>query len=314
MGANSKEECKEVAGLLEPFFNPENLFVASTDFSHYPDYKDAVETDAETADAILTNSTSALLGTLDSNRKKSIQGLATSLCGWTSVLTLMYLTEKRKFDYRLVEYKNSGDNSFFGDRERVVGYNAIVAYSAPDFEISDSEKASLLKLARRSLHESYGLGEIDTFDLDLSGIAGEKLGAFVSLYYQSQLQGCIGRFDVHEPLKDTIAEMAVAASNDRRFEKPAADMLDELTIEISVLSTLRKIKSIDEIELGRHGIYIRKGFLSGTFLPQVASKTGWTLEEFLGHCSRDKAGLGWEGWKNSDIFIYEAVVFSGKGL
>jgi AMMECR1 domain-containing protein len=52
-----------------------------------------------------------------------------------------------------------------------------------------------------------------------------------------------------------------------------------------------------------------KGDKSGTFLPQVAQSTGWTAEEFLGHCSRDKAGLGFEGWKEADLYVYEAIVF-----
>ena len=54
--------------------------------------------------------------------------------------------------------------------------------------------------------------------------------------------------------------------------------------------------------------------MSGTFLPQVATETGWTLEEFLGHCSRDKAGIGWNGWKDSkaEIYIYEAIVLNEK--
>jgi AMMECR1 domain-containing protein len=73
---------------------------------------------------------------------------------------------------------------------------------------------------------------------------------------------------------------------------------------------LKKINDISEIELGKHGIYIKKGYYSGTFLPQVATKTGWTLEEFLGHCARDKAHIGWDGWKDAEIYTYEAIVFS----
>lgn len=72
---------------------------------------------------------------------------------------------------------------------------------------------------------------------------------------------------------------------------------------------MKKIKSIDEIELGKHGIYIKKGNRSGTFLPQVANETHWTKEEFLGHCAQDKAFIGWNGWKDADIYIYEALVF-----
>jgi uncharacterized protein (TIGR00296 family) len=87
------------------------------------------------------------------------------------------------------------------------------------------------------------------------------------------------------------------------------DELASIHIEISVLTPMQKIKDISEIRLGKHGIYVKKGYQSGTFLPQVATETGWTLEEFLGHCSRDKAGLGWTGWKDADIYIYEALIF-----
>ena len=105
--------------------------------------------------------------------------------------------------------------------------------------------------------------------------------------------------------------MTIAASTqDNRFPRVEASEIGNISIEISVLSPLRKIHSIDEIVMGKHGIYIKKGYLSGTFLPQVANETGWTREDFLGHCSRDKAGLGWDGWKDADIYIYEAVVFS----
>ena len=90
--------------------------------------------------------------------------------------------------------------------------------------------------------------------------------------------------------------------------------LGQIDIEISVLSPLKKIQSPNEIILGKHGIYIKKGFYSGTFLPQVATETGWTKDEFLGHCARDKAGIGWDGWKQADLYTYEACVFSEEAL
>ena len=105
--------------------------------------------------------------------------------------------------------------------------------------------------------------------------------------------------------------MAVSSSTeDYRFSNVTIDELDKLDIEISVLSPLKKIESIDEFELGKHGIYIIKGVNRGTFLPQVAKETGWNIEEFLGHCARDKARIGWDGWKDADLYIYEACVFS----
>jgi hypothetical protein len=90
--------------------------------------------------------------------------------------------------------------------------------------------------------------------------------------------------------------------------------VEKLELEISVLSPMVKISDTSEIELGRHGIYIMKGGRGGTFLPQVATETGWTLEEFLGHCAQDKAGIGWDGWKTADIYIYSALVFGEKDM
>ncbi|MFA4851176.1 MAG: AMMECR1 domain-containing protein, partial [Bacteroidales bacterium] len=74
----------------------------------------------------------------------------------------------------------------------------------------------------------------------------------------------------------------------------------------------KKISSADEIVLGKHGIYMVKGGVSGTFLPQVATETGWTKDEFLGHCAQDKAGIGWNGWKTAELYTYTAIVF-GEG-
>jgi hypothetical protein len=107
--------------------------------------------------------------------------------------------------------------------------------------------------------------------------------------------------------------MAIAsATQDTRFDPVAENEIVRLEIEISVLSPMKKINSIDEIVLGKHGIYIEKGMSAGTFLPQVATETGWNKEEFLGHCARDKAGIGWNGWKDAEIYIYSAEVFSEK--
>jgi AmmeMemoRadiSam system protein A len=100
-----------------------------------------------------------------------------------------------------------------------------------------------------------------------------------------------------------------AATRDNRFYPLSVEELNQTDIEISVLTPMQKIRSPNEIILGRHGIYILKGNRAGTFLPQVAAQTGWNKEEFLGHCSRDKAGIGWDGWKNAEVYVYEAYVF-----
>ena len=153
--------------------------------------------------------------------------------------------------------------------------------------------------------------EID--ESKLSDNIKEHCGAFVTLHKDGKLRGCIGRFHVDEPLYKVVQRMAISSSpQDYRFPREVESEIDELDIEISVLTPMQKINSIDEIELGKHGIYIKAGYSSGTFLPQVATQTGWSKEEFLGHCAKDKAGIGWEGWKNADVYIFEATVFDEK--
>ena len=138
----------------------------------------------------------------------------------------------------------------------------------------------------------------------------QPCGAFVTLNKNGRLRGCIGHFGEDAPLHATVAEMARAAAfEDPRFPRLRADELPDVDIEISVLTPMRRIQSLDEFELHRHGLYIRKGRRSGTFLPQVADEVNWTKEEFAGHCSRDKAGLGWDGWRDAELYVYEAIVF-----
>lgn len=313
LGTHEPEICKKIADILKKWFTPENLWIISTDFSHYPEYKNAHQVDDLTADAICSNFPQKLRAVLKDNKNLKIDNLATSLCGWTSVLTLLYMTENQNFEYKRICYQNSGDAKLYGNKDRVVGYWSIAVYKQTDeFRISQNEKEELIGKARESINfyvENGAKGKINPPVGD--GILNEIMGAFVSIYVKNKLRGCIGGFAKNKTLNEMIQQMAVSASHDRRFDPINKDELNNMELEISVLSPLRKIDSVDEIELGKHGIYIKHGNNSGTFLPQVATKTGWNLEEFLGHCSRDKAGIGWEGWKSADIFIYKAIVFRG---
>lgn len=104
--------------------------------------------------------------------------------------------------------------------------------------------------------------------------------------------------------------MAQAASlHDTRFEKVRPEELSDIKIEISVLTPRRQIHSLNEIVLGKHGVYIEKGANHGTFLPHVAQQMGWNVEQFLGYCAQEKAGIGYDGYKDADIYIYETINF-----
>ncbi len=311
LGTNSAESCKNIAAILKPWFTPENLFVFSTDFSHYPDYKTAVNIDKKTADAICNNQPEKLQTVLIENKSSKIENLATSLCGWTSVLTLLYLTDKEDFQFSKIDYQNSGDSKCYGDKNRVVGYWAISIYNNDNrLQISKIEKDEILDKAQQSIKTYLKTGEKGKLIKSaLTGILDENMGAFVTIYIEGELRGCIGGFAQEKTLNEMVQNMAVSAARDTRFKNVKLNELDKMKLEISVLSPLKKIKSANEIELGKHGIFIQQELNSGTYLPQVIEKTDWNVEQFLGHCARDKAGIGWDGWKTADIFTYEAVVF-----
>ena len=321
IGSQSSSDCRDIAKALKPYFKSNNLFIISTDFSHYPDYQDAVKVDRATLDAIKANNPAELYSLLNDKKWANVPNLVTNLCGWTSVLSLLYITEgSMDISITPVLYQNSGDVS--GDLHRVVGYFSI-AFSLNDnsgqnlnlsFQLNDNDKKDLLSIARKTIEQFLKTESMPVIESSgFSTVLKSHCGAFVTLIKQGELRGCIGRFEPDRPLHKIVQNMAIsAATEDYRFSRVKSSELSEINIEISVLSPMKKIKSIDEIVMGKHGIYIKKGLKSGTFLPQVAKETNWTKEEFLGHCSRDKAGLGWDGWKDAELFTYEALVFSEK--
>lgn len=320
IGTQSKSVCKKMANVLKPFFNENNLFIISSDFSHYPSYEEANKWDKISADAILLNDPDEFYTAINDKKDDDVLNLVTRSCGWSSLLTLLYITEDMEdIEYSHIQYKNSGDTDI-GDKSRVVGYNAIIItkndpFNSGYFNLDKQDILDLLEIARNTLNTYIDSGIVLDLNENYSAILTSPCGAFVTLNKNHHLRGCIGRFKVEEPLYKVVQQMTIASSTqDTRFEPVKKNELDDIEIEISVLSPMIKIDSIDEIELGKHGIYISKGYRNGTFLPQVATETGWSLEEFLGHCARDKAGVGWDGWKDADIYIYEAIVFSEEKI
>ena len=310
ISTNDYQKLKRMAEMLKPYFTDENLFVISSDFSHYPDYEDACEVDARTGKAIETGRVEEFIATIEANERSGKRNLATSACGQFPIITLMLMLDGH-YEVKHLMYQNSGDIS--GDHSRVVGYHsfAILRKDSTDFVLSDEDKRLLKEIAFQSIKDSLDGKPIaqPMFNVQRS-MFNVKCGAFVSLHKHGRLRGCIGHFGEDVPLHEIVAEMARAAAfEDPRFSPVHREELEDLDIEISVLTPMRRIQSLDEFELHRHGIYIRKGYRSGTFLPQVADEVNWTKEEFVGHCSQDKAGLGWDGWKDAELYVYEAIVF-----
>ncbi|NOY76819.1 MAG: AmmeMemoRadiSam system protein A [Calditrichaeota bacterium] len=182
-----------------------------------------------------------------------------------------------------------------------------------DLGLTDEEKLYLLRLARDVISKKVK-GINVTIPEPPTERLHEKRGAFVTLNEMGQLRGCIGYIEAIKPLYLTIAEMAESAAfRDPRFPPVTADEVPNLEIEISVLTPLRPIESIDEIQVGRHGLLVRQGFYQGLLLPQVATDYGWDRETFLTQTCH-KAGLPGNCWKEpeTEILIFSADIFSEK--
>lgn len=179
------------------------------------------------------------------------------------------------------------------------------------------QKKKLISLARQSIeHFLKTRCKLEAIQTDAELLKNK--GAFVTLHKRGQLRGCIGNLIANQPLYLTIRDMAVeAAVDDPRFPPLSLSELKEVEIEISVLSPLERIDDPEKIQLGRHGVLVKKGGgRSGVFLPQVATETGWSKEEFLSYLCAHKAGLAPDAWKDKDteIYIFSAEVFSEVDL
>lgn len=179
-----------------------------------------------------------------------------------------------------------------------------------DFKLSEGEKKLLLGTARETI--TAVLEKRKPVYKSPTDTLKENCGAFVTLHKKGSLRGCIGYLTGVKPLFDTIKDMASSSAfNDPRFHPVELDEIKDITIEISVLSPMEKIDSIEDLIPGKHGLYLKKGYSSGTLLPQVAIEQGWDRETFIRYTCT-KAGLPTDAYLDSEteLYIYSAVVFS----
>lgn len=176
-------------------------------------------------------------------------------------------------------------------------------------DLSSNNRKLLLELARNSIKLYLETGDHLVYET----VAPElKLfrGCFVTLRTGKDLRGCVGTFETHKPLYENVSRMAIAAAfQDSRFKPVSKAELSQVKIEISVLGELEKIESVDQIEIGRHGVYVKLGESSGTFLPEVAVEHKWSAPEFVVFCAREKAGLAPEECGRAEIYRYEVEKF-----
>lgn len=180
--------------------------------------------------------------------------------------------------------------------------------------LTTEQKARLLQIARQAVRAAVSGEPAPDTTTDDPALQKQQ-GAFVTLTEDGQLRGCIGWLEGTRPLIETVAQMARAAAvEDPRFAPVRPDELDQISIQISVLSPLEEVEDPQQVEVGRDGLVISSGYCRGVLLPQVPVELGWDREQFLAHTCL-KAGLPEDAWQ-SDVFIerFEAEVFGEEDL
>ena len=172
--------------------------------------------------------------------------------------------------------------------------------------ISVDEQQQLLALARSALESRVKRVDFAAPSRECGLIAG----AFVTIHHRRVLRGCLGRLECDWPLDRLVCHLAtVVADSDPRFEPVTPEELADIEIEISVLTPEQPITSIEEIDVGRHGLIVEQGYRRGLLLPQVAPEHGWDAVTFVEHTCR-KAGLAPDAWRNgARLFVFDALVF-----
>ncbi len=306
---------KDLAEVIKKGANDKKiLIVCSTDLSHYPDYETAKKVDAQTIDAMVEMDTEKLESLARKNEGR-VRGVSTICCGQGAVVaTITAMKQLGASKATRLFYQNSGD-SVYGEHDRVVGYGAVAFFMpqsarSKEKSLHDPEvQEEMLDIARKTL-KTY-IKEQKLPDIEVThDILKEKRGVFVTLNKKGQLRGCIGYIEPIKPLYQAIMENAVNASTkDYRFPTVKESELKDIEIEISVLTIPKKIDSLDEFVIGKHGIILQKGMNQAVYLPQVAPEQGWNKEQTVSSLCR-KAGLPPDAWKEGATFkVFEAIVF-----
>ncbi len=319
IGTISRRPLKELAAALDKTFAGKRaLFVASTDLSHFRTYDAARTIDQETLDFIARGDLDGLFASHEYRERA---------CGLGPVTTLLELYKLRGGkEIKLLKYLNSGDTA--GDRSRVVGYGSLVlkapagqaaeaTASAPttgdEDPLSPEDKQMLLRIARETVTTFVKTGKKPSFTISSEALKAPS-AAFVTLRKgpRHDLRGCIGQIIATMPLWECVREMAIAAaSQDPRFSAVRENELGDISIEISVLTVPVRVRSVDEIQVGVHGLIMSRGFNRGLLLPQVPTEWGWDRDTFLDQTCI-KAGMRAGCWKDPQTTIerFTAIVFA----
>ncbi|MCU0665761.1 MAG: AmmeMemoRadiSam system protein B [Candidatus Omnitrophica bacterium] len=309
MGDCTLGACQKLSDFLSAAIGARDdvLVVVSSDLCHSYNYHLTEKTDRATLDALLKMDDEAFYYGVRDGKFQA--------CGAFPIVVALKLAKAKGFkDLEVLKYTNSTE--VISKKEKgvwSVGYAASVISAKPEGEnmLDTKQQKRLLQIARQAIIEHFKgkkAEEIKETDPDLS----KPMGSFVTLHNKGKLRGCIGNIIGGKPLYLTVRDMAIAASTqDYRFSPVEEAELKDIDIEISVLSVPQRVASAEEIQLGKHGVIVKRDGHNGVFLPQVATETGWTKEEFLSELCQQKAGLAPSAWKDpqTELYIFTAQVF-----
>lgn len=305
-----------------------SLLCVSSDFSHFPPADTARRADTTILLALKMAMRLKDVSYFElANRlllKKGGSNLSCVCCGVAAVMAgARACMELGADDFQLLCYTNSGEIS--GDRSRTVGYAAglfVKSDIAPDPSppVPKGIKKELLGIARKSIENRLkspdrdrigGAGGVE-FPLSEEPALNLPGAVFVTLTLKEKLKGCIGTLQAESILQDAVAHFAVSAAfDDPRFAPLTSSELAGTKIEISVLSPLKRVANPDEIKPGMHGVFIKRGSMTGTYLPQVWEHFE-NREDFLNSLCAEKAGLDAGAWKKPSTELYTYTVEAFK--
>ena len=336
-----------MADTIKKYVTPKTLVIASSDFTHYGDNYGY----APFRTNIKENLTKLDMGMIDYIRKMDFDGFfqykeetGITMCGIIPVGVLMNIFKEDNCKVELMDYYKSGDRG--NDYSFSVSYASLLFIKEPGktgvnrspvkalpetkkttekpgdktMNLNLKEKKTLLSIARQTLENHFKgnykvLKELET-SFPITTPLKEKSGVFVTLRKQGDLRGCIGTIIGEEPLWEAVRNNVLkSAFQDPRFPPLDESELGKVDIEISVMTPLQKIDDYKKIRLGTDGVIIRKDYYQAVFLPQVATETGWNLDQFLGHLCQ-KAGLPTNAYKSAgmEFLIFQALVFEEKEM
>ncbi|HTW91447.1 MAG TPA: AmmeMemoRadiSam system protein B [bacterium] len=321
------EQCERVGKAIAKVARGKRvLLLASSDLFHGYSYTEANHVDSTTFGLMAKFAPKAFHDALDRGDAQA--------CGGNAITAMMIAARELGADTAVV-LATTNSNDVVGEKGGyVVGYSAVAftgknPQTAPitvndgrksgdpsdSSELTELEQKSLLQIARSTLESHIRSGKTPEAK-PLTPRLAESRGLFVTLSEQGELRGCIGYVEPVKPLYQAVSDMAVAASTeDPRFPPVEVGELGKIDIEITVLSPLRPLPSLDSVIVGKHGLVIRKGFRSGLLLPQVPVEQGWNREQFLCNTCL-KAGLPPSAYKDKDaqLFCFTGQVFNEKEL